>query len=127
MSDLNLNHITPTTDIYINQGHQWTKTFKLKDQSGAVVNLTGCTILGHVKNTKEGPIVFSFVVSINLVDNEFTMTIPHTITAAISSLSSSLSDPINQFVFDWTLTDTLGLQYKILKGRILIDKEVTVS
>jgi hypothetical protein len=127
MSDLNLNHITPTTDIYINQGHQWTKTFKLKDQSGAVFNLTGASITGHVKHTKEDPIIFSFVVDINLVDNEFTMTIPHNITAAISSLSSSLSDSINQFVFDWTLTDSLGLQYKILKGRILIDKEVTVS
>jgi hypothetical protein len=124
-NSLNLSHEVPTSDIYLEQGSQWRQTFKLKDKSGAYVNLAECLIRGDVRQTKDGPVIFSFDSSINEEDNEFTMTIPHTVTAALSTIGNKPNDPLSQFVFDWTLTDSLTEQYKILIGRIVINKETT--
>lgn len=123
-NSLNLSQEVPFSDILLYQGSQWRKTFKLKDKSGVIVNLTGVSIVGVVKQTKEGSVIFSFDVSINTTTNEFTMAIDYTDTLAITTLTSNLSDAANQFVFDWTLTDSLSEQYKIHNGRILINKKV---
>lgn len=123
---LELSHEVPCSDIYLEQGAQWRQTFKIKDKSGNYVNLTDCVITGDVKRTKEGPVIFSFQMSINEEDNTFTATIPHGTTAGIV-IGSTIKDPQSQFVFDWTLRDSQNEQHKIHKGRILIDKEVTVS
>lgn len=121
---LNLSAEVPYSEICIYQGSQWRKTFKLKDKSGAYVNLTGCTIVGVAKLTKGGAVAFNFTVSTDLLTNEFTMTIPYSVTDAITTLTDDPTNAANNFVFDWTITDSVGEQYKINNGKIQITKEV---
>jgi hypothetical protein len=123
---LELSHEIPCSDIYLEQGAQWRQTFQLKDASGSVVNLTDCLITGDVRRTKATAVIFSFTFSINEENNTFTATIPHGTTAGLT-IGLNIKDPMSQFEFDWTLRDSQNEQHKIHKGRILINKEVTVS
>ena len=123
---LQLSHVVPCSDIYLEQGAQWRQTFKLKDEAGNTVDLEDCVITGDVKRTKDGPVIFSFTFSINEEDNTFTATIPHGLTAGLT-IGLNIKDPMSQFEFDWTLRDSQNEQHKIHKGRILINKEITVS
>lgn len=101
---------TSIYDITINQGSDFLDSL---DMSG---DYTGYTIAGKILDPI-GILSSNFVTWTNDTLGQFDMSISNTVTASMTSGVGS---------YDIKLTSPLGVVSKIFKGRVYIDKEITV-
>lgn len=122
-----LGYIGEKLDLLVKQGSTlgpFRVTLLNADQTP--VNLTGCTIRGHVrKKALSADIAALFAVSITeAAQGKFEFGLPDELTAAIPA-GETLKDPLSLYVWDMELEDALGRVMPLYYGDCKVFREVT--
>ena len=122
-----LGYIGEKLDLLVKQGSTlgpFRVTLLNADQTP--VNLTGCTVRGHVrKKALSADIAALFAVSITeATAGKFEFGLPDEITAAIPA-GETLKDPLSLYVWDMELEDALGRVMPLYYGDCKVFREVT--
>tara|TARA_Y100000310_G_scaffold338848_1_gene429677 strand:+ start:767 stop:1117 length:351 start_codon:yes stop_codon:yes gene_type:complete len=111
-----------TVDLSIIQGDSFSIRIEIKDGNGVPDDLTGYGVRGHVKN--------KYADTAALLDLSPTISNATSGQVDINVLSSVTKDlPVTEAVYDvekYLLSDTADIT-KIIKGKMLINPEVTVE
>lgn len=104
-------------NITIKQGSDFFLPIAIR-VNGTLVDLTGCTIRGSVKQryTDENPAATFVVTSSDLPNGRFTLAIPNAVTSTLS---------FDAGVYDVEVEYPSEVVDRILEGRAVVTKEVT--
>lgn len=122
-----LGYIGEKLDLLVKQGSTLGPfRVTLLNANQTPVNLTGCTIRGHVrKKALSADIAALFAVSITeAAQGKFEFGLPDELTAAIPA-GETLKDPLSLYVWDMELEDALGRVMPLYYGDCKVFREVT--
>tara|TARA_Y100000590_G_scaffold431628_1_gene546598 strand:- start:330 stop:665 length:336 start_codon:yes stop_codon:yes gene_type:complete len=107
------------SNLYIDQGADFSTTLSLTDSNGDVLNLTGYSALGQMRKTfGSSTISATFGVALTAATGQVTLTLTDVITAGLSS---------GRYVYDILLTDSSGDKTRILEGHATVTPSVSRS
>lgn len=118
-------------NIVMNQGEDFELQLNIKDSSGVLVNLTGYTYAGQIREKYDSSsIVASFTYTLaNQTTNPGVVfiRISHTNTSLIPCLPATPSNrrPITEFIYDLEETKPDSTVTRILEGVVSVSPEVT--
>ena len=105
------------SNIYIDQGSDFTTVISLTDSNGDVLNLTGYTALAQIRKTYASTtIAGTFATSLVADSGQLTLTLADTVTAAMGS---------GRYVYDVLLTDGSGDKTRVLEGQAILTPGVS--
>lgn len=102
----------------------------VRDQTGAIVNLSGCTVRAQVRRTFAAPAIINATLAngglalTNAVGGIITWHIDHTQTQGVSGWETPSTETMD-LVYDVEVTTTTGDVYKPARGTITLYREVT--
>lgn len=99
-------------DLYVDQGDTYYKTFTLKDNTGAAIDLTNKTVSADVRKYANTSRTYPMDV---LIENATAGIISLNLTPQQSNLYTS-----NRYVFQVKVVDSEG-SYKVITGQILVE------
>ena len=105
------------SNIYIDQGSDFTTTISLTDSNGDVLNLTGYTALAQVRKSHGSTTIAATFTTV--------------LTADSGQLALSLTDPVpaamdsGRYVYDVLLTDGSGDKTRVLEGQAVLTPGVS--
>jgi len=117
-------------DLTVEQGATFSKTFTLKDASGAVINLSTYTGRGQIRkyHRSDDPPEATFVVAFftNGTDGKLVISLTAAVTAALTA-GETVGDVRSKYVYDIELfvTATPTIVRRILEGDLYVSPEVT--
>ena len=105
------------SNIYIDQGSDFTTVISLTDSNGDILNLTGYTALAQIRKTY-GSTTLTGTFTTALVANtgQLTLTLADSVTAAMDS---------GRYVYDVLLTDGSGDKTRVLEGQAILTPGVS--
>ena len=109
------------SDIYINQGEDFTTQITLYDDYGNPYNLSGFSVASQAKKsyyTQNTAIVFNATVY-DAANGIIQLNANNSITANL--------DARQKLVYDVYVTDATGLKTRVLEGQILVSPGVTIA
>lgn len=105
-------------NLVIDQGVDFAQTFNLENStSNAPTDLTGCTGAAQLRKHSSSSKSYNFTVSF-----------PDRINGVVRiSLSDTISRRIKpgRYIYDFILTDNLGLKERVVEGSVLVREGVT--
>ena len=105
------------SNLYIDQGADFSTTLYLTDSNGDVLNLTDYTALGQVRKTYgSSTIAATFTLSLVAATGQVTVTLTDVQTAALTS---------GRYVYDILITDSSGDKTRILEGHATVVPSVS--
>ena len=107
------------SNLYIDQGADFSTTLSLTDSNGDVLNLTGYSALGQMRKTfGSSTISATLGVWVTAATGQVTLTLTDVITAGLSS---------GRYVYHILLTDSSGDKTRILEGHATVTPSVSRS
>ena len=107
------------SNIYIDQGADFTTVISLTDSNNDALNLTGYSALAQIRKTHGSTtIAGTFTTSLTTDSGQLTLTLADTVTAAMSS---------GRYVYDVLLTDGSGDKTRVLEGQAILTPGVSRS
>lgn len=105
------------SNLYIDQGADFSTTLSLTDSNGDVLNLTGYSATGQVRKTfSSSTVAATFTTVLAPTTGQVTMTLTDVATAAMTS---------GRYVYDILLTDSSGDKTRILEGHATVTPSVS--
>lgn len=108
-----------TYNFTIEQGADFTRTFTWKDSAGALINLTGYTARMKIKTGA------TTIVSLTEVSGITLGGAAGTIVVAINAAATA-AYTFSKAVYDLELVSGGGVVTRLLEGKVLLSREVTV-
>lgn len=105
------------SNLYIDQGADFSTTLSLTDSNGDVLNLTGYSAVGQMRKTYgSSTVAATFTIALVAGTGQVTLTLTDTITAALTS---------GRYVYDVLITDSSGDKTRILEGHATVTPSVS--
>ena len=105
------------SNIYIDQGSDFTSVITLTDSNSDALNLTGYSALAQIRKSHGSTtIAATFGTALTTTTGQLTMTLADTITAAMDS---------GRYVYDVLLTDGSGDKTRVLEGQAILTPGVS--
>jgi|TARA_B100000927_G_scaffold288949_1_gene284543 hypothetical protein len=105
------------SNLFIDQGADFSTTISLTDSNGEILSLTGYTAIGQIRKTHgSSSIAATFGTSLVAATGQITLTLTDTVTAAMDS---------GRYVYDVLITDSSGDKTRILEGHATITPSVS--
>ena len=105
------------SNLYIDQGADYSTTVSLTDSNGDVLSLTGYTAAGQIRKTfGSSSVAASFGAALSAGTGQITLTLTDTVTASIES---------GRYVYDVLITDGSGTKTRILEGHATVTPSVS--
>ena len=105
------------SNLYIDQGADFSTTISLTDSNGDVLSLTGYSALGQIRKTYgSSTVAATFGTSLTAATGQITLTLTDTVTGGMSS---------GRYVYDIIITDSSGDKTRILEGQATITPSVS--
>ena len=105
------------SNIYIDQGSDFSTIISLTDSNGDVLDLTGYTALAQIRKIHGSTtLTGTFGVALTADAGQLTMTLADTVTAAMDS---------GRYVYDVLLTDGSGDKTRVLEGQAILTPGVS--
>jgi hypothetical protein len=107
------------SNIYIDQGSDFSTVISLTDSNGDILDLTGYTALAQIRKSY-GSTTISATFGATLVadSGQLTLTLADTVTASVDS---------GRYVYDVLLTDASGDKTRVLEGQAVLTPSVSRS
>ena len=107
------------SNIYIDQGSDFSTIISLTDSNGDVLVLTGYSALAQIRKTYGSTtIAGTFTTVLSADSGQLTMSLADTVTAAMDS---------GRYVYDVLLTDASGDKTRVLEGQAVLTPGVSRS
>ena len=105
------------SNIYIDQGSDFTTTISLTDSNGDVLDLTGYTALAQIRKTYGSTTIAATFTTVLTADSgQLALSLTDTVTAAMGS---------GRYVYDVVLTDGSGDKTRVLEGQAVLTPGVS--
>ena len=105
------------SNIYIDQGSDFTTVISLTDSNNEALNLTGYSALAQIRKTYGSTaIAATFGTSLTTDSGQLTLSLTDVVTAAMSS---------GRYVYDVLLTDGSGDKTRVLEGQAILTPGVS--
>ncbi len=105
------------SNLYIDQGADFSTTLSLTDSNGDVLNLTGYSAVGQMRKTYgSSTVAATFTIALVAGTGQVTLTLTDTVTAALTS---------GRYVYDVLITDSSGDKTRILEGHATVTPSVS--
>lgn len=105
------------SNLYIDQGADFSTTVSLTDSNGDILNLTGYSAVGQIRKTYgSGTVAATFGTALAAATGQVTLTLTDTVTAAMDS---------GRYVYDILITDSSGDKTRILEGHAVVTPSVS--
>ena len=105
------------SNIYIDQGADFTTVISLTDSNNEALNLTGYSALAQIRKTYGSTtIAATFGTALTTNTGQVTLTLTDTVTAAMTS---------GRYVYDVLLTDGSGDKTRVLEGQAILTPGVS--
>ena len=105
------------SNIYIDQGSDFTTTISLTDSNGDVLDLTGYSALAQIRKIYGSTtIAATFTTVLTAESGSLALSLTDVITAAMSS---------GRYVYDVLLTDGSGDKTRVLEGQAILTPGVS--
>jgi hypothetical protein len=116
----------PIRNLIIEQGTDWEEVFQIKDELGAVIDLTGYTFAGQARRVADptATLVLTFTFTVDLGTNKVTVSVAKATTSAIT-VGPTETHPDSKFYYDYEAT-VAGKRRRIQQGTLVIYRELTV-
>lgn len=113
-------------DLVVVQGKTWTLWFKVKDETGTVVDLRVVELRGQIRKSWNSATVVAEweMVKTTPTEGEFKAVVPATVTESIPC-GDTIRDPKSQYVYDIEIEFPDGTVLEVVKGRLFVEWEVT--
>jgi len=113
-------------NLVIEQGVTFGMTITVKDSTGTVINITGYTFRGSIKESaQDTAAVKAFTCTItDAVNGVFTVGLTDTETAALPATGDTY-DEYSEYVYDIEMEDSGGVVTRLLNGAVSVSPEVT--
>ena len=107
------------SNLYIDQGSDYSISVSMTGADGSALNLTGATFLGQVRKTHaSSSIAGTFTTSHDATGGNLTLSLTDTITAGITA---------GRYVYDVLMTDSGGDKTRVLEGQAIVTPSVSRS
>ena len=105
------------SNIYIDQGADFSTVISLTDSNSDALNLTGYSALAQIRKTHgSSTIAATFGTTLTTNTGQVTLTLTDTVTAAMGS---------GRYVYDVLLTDGSGDKTRVLEGQAILTPGVS--
>ena len=105
------------SNLYIDQGADFSTTISLTDSNGQVLSLTGYTALGQIRKTYgSSTVAATFGTALTAATGQITLTLTDTVTGGMDS---------GRYVYDIIITDSSGDKTRILEGQATVTPSVS--
>ena len=105
------------SNLYIDQGADFSTTISLTDSNGNILSLTGYTALAQIRKTYgSSTIAATFGTSLVAATGQITLSLTDTVTGAMDS---------GRYVYDVLITDSSGDKTRILEGQATVTPSVS--
>ena len=105
------------SNIYIDQGADFTTVISLTDSNNDALNLTGYSAIAQIRKTYGSTtIAATFGTALTTTTGQLTLTLTDVITAAMTS---------GRYVYDVLLTDGSGDKTRVLEGQAILTPGVS--
>ena len=105
------------SNLYIDQGADYSTTISLTDSNGDSLSLTGYTAVGQVRKTfGSSTVAATFTTTLSASSGQVTLTLSDTTTAAMEA---------GRYVYDVLITDGSGTKTRILEGQATLTPSVS--
>jgi hypothetical protein len=105
------------SNIYIDQGSDFSTIISLTDSNSDALNLTGYSALAQIRKTYGSTtIAGTFTTSLSADSGQLTLSLADTVTAAMTS---------GRYVYDVLLTDGSGDKTRVLEGQAILTPGVS--
>ena len=105
------------SNIYIDQGADFTTVISLTDSNNDALNLTGYSALAQIRKTYGSTTIAATFGAVLTTDScQLTLTLTDTVTAAMTS---------GRYVYDVLLTDGSGDKTRVLEGQAILTPGVS--
>jgi hypothetical protein len=108
---------TPSVNIVIPQGSEFTETFLSTETNGDTTNLSGYTGVAKLKKHAGSATSFNFSVSITAVSGE--------VSIGMTSGATALLEP-GRYMYDVVLTSSSGAKSRLVEGMSLVTAGITL-
>ena len=107
------------SNIYIDQGSDFTTTISLTDSNGDILVLTGYSALAQIRKTYGSTTIAATFTTVLTADSgQLALSLTDTVTAAMGS---------GRYVYDVVLTDGSGDKTRVLEGQAILTPSVSRS
>jgi hypothetical protein len=107
------------SNIYIDQGSDFSTVISLTDSNGDILDLTGYTALAQIRKSYGSTTISATFGSTLVADTgQLTLTLADTVTASVDS---------GRYVYDVLLTDASGDKTRVLEGQAILTPSVSRS
>lgn len=104
------------SNLYIDQGSDYSSVITLTNQDGTVMNLTGFTVQAQFRKSYQSSSYTPFTMSVfNAVQGKIKLELPATVSSAISA---------GRYLYDIEITGN-GQKRRVLEGIVVISPEIT--
>lgn len=120
-----------TYNFTVGQGEDWSLTFNIKDDSGVLMDLTGYSFAGQVRDAYDSSNViadFNFNIQNQLTNKgsvDVYLTHQQTSSIVLPVSTGANKRPQSQFVYDMKEIDYAGRVTRILEGTVTVTSSVT--
>lgn len=105
------------SNLYIDQGADFSTTISLTDSNGNILSLTGYTALAQIRKTYgSSTIAATFGTALAAATGQITLSLTDTVTGAMDS---------GRYVYDVLITDSSGDKTRILEGQATVTPSVS--
>ena len=105
------------SNLYIDQGADFSTTLSLTDSNGDILTLTGYSAIAQMRKTYgSSTISATFGSSLTAATGQITLTLADTVTAALTS---------GRYVYDVLITHSSGDKTRILEGQATVTPSVS--
>ena len=108
------------SNIFINQGADFSTTVTISDSAGAALDLTAYTALAQVRKTYDSSTstAFTIVFDSNRTTGKITISLTDTQTQSLES---------GRYVYDLLITSVAGLKTRVVEGIATVNPSVSRS
>lgn len=106
------------SNLFIDQGADFTTTVTVNDAAGSALDLTGYTTLAMIRKTYESTSATTFTSTFASprTSGQITISLTDTQTAALDA---------GRYVYDLVITDTLGVKTRVVEGIATVNPSVS--
>lgn len=115
----------------VGQGEDWTLDVNMKDDVGNLLDLTGYTYAGQMRDAYDSTNIiatFTFTIA-NQITNKgrvtFSLTHEQTTGIPLPASTGSQKRPTKEYLYDIIETDALGKVQRILDGSVIVTAGIT--
>ena len=108
------------SNIFIDQGADFTTTVTISDSDGSALDLTGYTALGQIRKTYESTTATDFDAQFNSdrTTGQITISLTDTQTSTLES---------GRYVYDLIITGAAGIKTRVVEGIATVNPSVSRS